>query len=86
MVCAPPDLDLFNLSQWLVELYAGPVVLVSFGATISTIPQNELVLKYPPFSLLNTFIDREKVVVIVEPVDGWEVYVLLAAIEWHVRI
>ena len=69
-----PDLDLFNLSLWLVELYAGPVVWVSFRATISTIPQSELEL------CNDYFIERDQIVFEVELVAGWEVSVLLAAI------
>ena len=75
-----PDLDLVNLSIWVVYFDAGPVVFKSLSATISTIPQSELEL-----TSIGYFIDGDKVVFVVELVDGWEVSVLIA-IEWHVRI
>ena len=73
-----PDLDLLYLSLWLVNWDGFPVVIRPFGAAISSIPQNELVLN------IGYFIDGDQVVVIVELVSGWEVSVLLA-LDWHVR-
>ncbi len=32
------------------------------------------------------FIDRDKVVIVVEFITGWKVSVLLTVLEWHVRI
>ena len=79
MACAIPDLDLGDLSLWLVDINAGPVVAYTFCATISTILQSELVL------IMEYFIERNNIVVIIELVDCWEVSVLLAAIEWPGR-
>ena len=67
-----PDLYLANLSLWLFEFDAGPVVFRSFRATISTKPQSELVL------ITEYFIDRDQEVFEVELVDCWEVSVLPA--------
>ena len=75
-----PDLDLADLSLWLVDINAGPVVCFSFCATISTILQSELVLV-----IIEYFIERNNIVVIIELVDCWEVSVLLA-LDWQVRI
>ena len=75
-----PDLNLANLSLWLVDLDAGPVVFTSFRATISTILESELILG------IEYFIDSDQVVIVVELVNGWEVSVLLVALDWHVRI
>ena len=75
-----PDLDLVNLSIWVVYFDAGPVVFKSLSATISTIPQSELEL-----TSIGYFIDGDKVVFKVELVNGWEVFVLLA-LDWHERI
>ena len=61
-----------NLSPWLVDFDAAPVFTCSFGATISTITQSELVL-----DIFEYFIDGDKIVFVVELVDGWEVSVLL---------
>ena len=75
-----PDLDLFDLSLWLADLDAAPVITsFSFCAAIGSIPQSELVL-----STFGYFIDRDKVVFVVELVDGWEVCVMLALV-WHER-
>ncbi len=53
-----PHLDLADLSLWLADLDAGPVIVRSLGATIGTIPQSELVLK------LVCFIHGDKVIVV----------------------
>ena len=76
IICPIPDLDLFNLSLWLVDLDAAPVITGSFCATSSTVPQSELVLNSSGY-----FIDGDKVVVVVELVNGWEVFVLLVALD-----
>jgi hypothetical protein len=75
-----PDLDLGDLSLWLTKFKGGPIVFGSLCATISTILQSELVLN------IEYFIDSNKVIVVVELLVGWEVSVLLAALEWCVRI
>jgi hypothetical protein len=74
-----PDLDLLDLSLRLVDFDTGPVVFGSFRATISTITQSELVL------VTIYFIDGDNIVFVVEHVDSWEVFVLLA-LDWQVRI
>ena len=81
MIVRITDLYLVDLSLWLVFLYAAPIAFGSFCATSRSIPQNELVL-----TKVGYFIDRNKVVFIVELVDGWEVSVLLAALDWRIRI
>ena len=73
------DLDLFILSIWIVYFSAAPVIALSFCVAISTITQSELVLK------IEYFIDRNKIIIVVELVDGWKVSVLLA-LDWLVRI
>ncbi len=78
-----PDLDLGDLSLWLADLDAAPVVFGSLNAAIGTIPQNELVLNTAGWL---QFIHSDKVVVVAELVGGWEVSVLLATLEWHVGI
>ena len=81
-VSVVPDLDLADLSLWLVDFDAGPVVFRSFRATISTIFHSKLVL-----TRARHFIERDKVVFVVELVDGWEVSVLLGiGIDWQVRL
>ena len=75
MLSLIPDLDLSNLSLWLKKFNTSPVVLGSVCTTISTIPQNKLVLNFTGY-----FIDCDQVVFVVELADGWEVSVLLAAI------
>ena len=52
---------------------AGPVVCVCLRVTICTILQSEIEL-----TIVAYFFDSDKVVVVVEFVDGWEVPVLLA--------
>ena len=74
-----PDLDLVNLSLWLVDFNAVPVVTHPFGAAIGSIPQSELVL-----DIVGYFTDGDKIVFVIELVDGWEVSVLLA-VDWFVR-
>ncbi len=54
---------------------------MTFGATISTIAQNKLVL-----NIIEYLIDGDKLIIVVELVDGWEVSVLLAWPYWHVRL
>ena len=73
------DLDLVNLSLWLIEFNAGPVALISFCATKGSIPQSEPVLR-----TIGYFIESDKVIVVVELIDGWEVSVLLTPY-WKVR-
>jgi len=80
IVLVIPDQDLSNLSLWLVDLDAGPVFFsFSFLATISTIPQSELIIFF------ESFVERDQVVFIVKLVNSWEVFVLLV-IDWHARI
>ena len=83
IACLISDLDLTNLSLWLVDLDQNPVVLSSLRATINTITESKLVLDTVAWL---QFIDSDKRVVIIELVDGWEVFVLVAALERHVRI
>jgi len=75
-----PELNLTNLSLWLVDLNEGQVVFCYFCAAIDSIFQSELV------STIECFIDGDKIVFVVELVDGWKVSVLLAAPDRHVRI
>ena len=77
---AIPDLDLVDLSFRLVDFDAAPIVSVSFGTAIGSIPQSELIL-----TIVGSFIYGDQVVFGVELVFGWEVSVLLA-LDWHVRI
>ncbi len=67
-----PDLDLGNLNLWLFYLKESPIVLGSLGAAIRPIPQSELEL-----IITGYFFDTNEIVVIVELVQGWEVFVLL---------
>ena len=76
--CAITDFDLANLSLWLVNLNAAPVVFWSLSATICSIPERELVLIISVY-----FVDCDKIVVVIELFDGWEVHVMLA-LPWHV--
>ena len=54
MLSVIPDLDLSNLSLWLVKLNTVAVIFRSVCATISTIPQSELELNF-----IGYFIDRD---------------------------
>ncbi len=76
-VWAVPNLNLTDLSLLLININAGPVVFSPFSAAISTIPKGELVLP-------RLFIDSNKVVVVVELVNCWEVSVLLVFV-WPLR-
>ena len=63
-----PDLNLLNLSLGLMDLNAFPLVTRHLGATISAIAQNELIV------ITANFIHSDKIVVIVESFDGWELF------------
>ncbi len=66
--------------MWLADLLRGPVFAPSPSATTCSVQKSELELN------IISFIDRDEVVVVAEPVNSWEVYVLLAASEGNVRI
>ena len=68
-----PDLDLAELSVWLADFNAVPLLLISFRATIGSIAQRELPLDIT----IGDLIERDNIVVVVELVDGWEVSYLL---------
>ena len=72
-----PDLDLADLCLWLADLKAGPLVARSLRATISTILQCELVL-----TITCNLIYSDKVVIVAELVNSWEVSVLVSH-EWR---
>ncbi len=78
-----PDHDLGELSLWLADFTGGPVVTLSLSATVSTILKCELVLVPVDWLRLN---DSDKIVIVAEFLDGREVSVLLAVLEWQVRI
>ena len=48
-------------------------------------PKDQAKLELNPGGWLQ-FNDSDKLVIVVELVDSWELSVLLAALEWHVRI
>ncbi len=75
-----PDLDLLDLHLLPADLKEGPVVALSLTATISSVRKGELVL-----ALVGYFIHSDKVVIVVELLNGWEVSVLLF-LDWIVRI
>ncbi len=56
------------------------VVVCSFSATIGSVRESEL-------EMINVgrFIYYHEVVVVAELLDGWEVSVLLAVLDWHAR-
>jgi hypothetical protein len=74
------DLDLGDLSLWLLDIQAAPIVFESSSGTTSAVSQNELILA------VEYFINSDQLVVVVELIDRREVSVLLAVFEWHVRI
>ena len=51
-----------------MDLNAFPLVARYLGATISAIAQNELIV------ITANFIHSDKIVVIVESIDGWELF------------
>ncbi len=69
-----PDLDPANLSLRHVDLKATPYVGKCLCTTISTIPQDELVL----ITITVSLVYGDKVIIVVELVYGWEVSVLRA--------
>ena len=81
-VLAKPDLDLLELSLWLADLKGDPVVAWSLQATIISVRKIELDLSLSGWLQFNY---TDKVVIVAELLDGWEVSVLLF-LDWHVRI
>ena len=72
------DLDLWELSYWLAEFMGGPVVLWSHRAPlICSVRKGELELK-----VIAYVIDRDKVVIVVEFVYGWEVSIFIRKQKW----
>ncbi len=71
------DLDLAELSLWLADLNVGPLIPLSFCSTICSITQSELEL-----ATIVCLIDSDKIVIVVEIFDGWEVNILLL-LDWH---
>ena len=67
--------------MWLVDINAAPVVVRSLSGTVSTILESELVLIHVGY-----LIHSDKLVIVVELVDGWEVSVLLFAIVMTIRM
>ncbi len=78
-----PDLDFLELSLWLSDLKGGPVVAYSLTTTIGSVQKSELVLTIKGWLQV---IDSDKVVVVAELFDGWEVFIRLEALKWQVRI
>ncbi len=74
-----PDLDLADLSLWLADFKAAPVVFETLSAAIGSILEGELVM------LIKYFINSDQPVVVVELVNSWEVPVLLS-FDWQVRL
>jgi hypothetical protein len=84
-----------NLGLWWTEFDKAPVVVISFRATfyfgprftlcfeatINTITECKLVLM-----MIRYFIHRDNMIVVIELVDCWEVYVLGIFLDWRVRI
>ena len=65
----------------LVDINAAPVVVRSLSGTVSTILEGELVLIHVGY-----LIHSDKLVIVVELVDGWEVSVLLFAKVMTIRM
>ncbi len=75
------DHDLLHLSLWQVEFIANPVVVSQANCTtISSILDSKLELRS-----IGYLIDSDKIIFVVELVDGWEVFVLVI-LDWLVRI
>jgi hypothetical protein len=75
-----PDLDLADLSLWLADFKAAPVVFGTLSAAIGSILEGELVL-----NVVGYFINSDQPVVVVELVNSREVPVLLY-FDWQVRL
>ncbi len=75
---AIPDLDLANQSLWLNEWKEAPVFASTLSVTINSIPQIKLKLK-----TIDSLIDGNKIIGVVELFDGWEVSVLPAHVVLH---
>ena len=77
-----PDLYLIDLSLRLIESETRPLIISCLSATIGTVPQDELVLNLGAWLQI---IDSDKVVVVAEHFESWEVSVLLL-LDRQVRI
>ena len=69
-----PNLYLIDLSLRLVESETGPLIISCLSATIGTVPQDKLILNFGAWLQI---IDSDKVVVVAEHFESWEVSVLL---------
>ncbi len=78
---AIPDLNLLKLSLWLADWKGDPFVALILGAAIGSVRKDELV----PTSV-GFFINCHEVVIVAELLDSREVFVLLAVLEWRLRI